>query len=376
MIENPLLRLQEYGQSVWLDSLSRNLIRTGRLSQLIELDGLSGVTSNPSIFEKDIDGSDDYDSDIGRLRNQGLPPEQIYEKLVIADVQEAADLLRPVYDRTGGIDGYVSLEVSPALAHDTAGTIREGKRFWKAVNRPNALIKIPATKEGLPAIAQCLAEGVNINVTLLFGLPRYKEVAEAFLLGLEQRAQQNGDLRNLRSVASFFVSRIDVLIDEKLDVIGLAGWQAGYDARELRGCAAIASAKIAYQIYKEIFNSGRFRKLQERGARKQWLLWASTSTKTKEYSDVKYVEALIGPETINTMPLETLEAYRDHGAPAPRLEQGIEEGHETMRKLAEMGINIDEMTQQLEDEGVDKFLKPFNKMIQRLAQKAALTPAS
>jgi len=374
MTRNPLLRLQEHGQSVWLDSLGRSLIRTGQLKTLIHSDGLSGVTSNPAIFEKAIDGSDDYEAEIRNLRDHGKTPTEIYETLAVKDIQDAADLLQPVYQRTSGSDGYVSLEVSPRFAHNTRATVEEARRLWDAVDRPNVMIKIPATKDGLHAITQCIADGLNINVTLLFGLPRYREVAGAYISGLEQRVQRNEDLRNVRSVASFFLSRIDVLIDEKLAEMERSGGQQAGQARELRGSVAIASAKLAYQIYREIFYGNSFRTLEKLGARKQWLLWGSTGTKSKEYSDVKYVEDLIGPETINTMPLETMDAYRDHGNPASRLEQGLNEARSIMQNLDSIGIGIDGVTHKLEEEGIDKFVKPFDKLIKHLAQETI--PAS
>jgi transaldolase/transaldolase/glucose-6-phosphate isomerase len=360
MANNPLLKLKDHGQSVWLDLLSRQLIRSGELSKLIRDDGLSGVTSNPAIFEKAIGGSDAYDADIRKLLEERKSTSELYERIAVNDIQEAADLLRPVHDRTAGQDGYVSLEVSPLLAHDTNQTIEEARRLWTAVQRPNVMIKIPATREGLPAITQTIAEGININVTLLFGLPRYHAVTDAYLRGLEQRGERGDDLRNLKSVASFFLSRIDVLIDRMLE----------NKAPGLNGEVAIASARIAYQMWKEIFSDERFRKLERQGARKQWLLWGSTSTKTEGYSDVKYVEALIGPETINTMPMETLEAYRDHGQPAPRLEQEVKRAREVMAQLKDAGIEIDEVTQKLEDEGIEKFAKPFKKLLAGLEEKS------
>jgi transaldolase/transaldolase/glucose-6-phosphate isomerase len=334
------------------------------LRRLIQEDGLSGVTSNPAIFEESIGGSDDYDADIEDFGRRGDSPADIYLKLTVKDIQEAADELRPVYDRTQGADGYVSLEVSPLLARDTAGTINEAKSLWAAVAKPNVMIKIPATKEGLSAIEECISAGININITLLFSLERYREVAGAFIRGLERRAAAAQDVRNVRSVASFFLSRIDVMIDPML-----------HDA-SLKGEAAIASAKLAYQIYKEVFGGDRFGKLEQKGARKQWLLWASTSTKSKEYSDVKYVEPLIGPETINTMPVKTLEAYRDHGDPAPRLEQDVEHAHDIMRRLKEAGIDLNAVTGKLEQEGIDKFVKPFEKLARTLQEKTSALQAA
>lgn len=368
MSTNPLRKLQQYGQSVWLDFLSRNLIRSGQLQKLIDADGLTGMTSNPAIFEKAISGSADYDSDIRALLEKDASPSEIYETLAVADIREAADHLRPIYDRTGGMDGYVSLEVSPKLAYDMQATVYEAKRLWSEVERPNVMIKIPGTRQGLPAISECIAEGININVTLLFGLPRYKEVVDAYLRGLERRVNGGLEVRSVRSVASFFLSRIDTLLDPQLEAAEDAGAKG---ARELRGRVAIASAKLAYEIYQQVFSETRFQNLERRGARKQWLLWASTSTKNPEYSDVKYVEELIGPETINTMPLETIEAYRDHGDPAPRLQEDVDGTREVMNRLAGIGINIDEITQKLEDEGVEKFVKPFDKLLRGIRDKAS-----
>jgi transaldolase len=361
MMENPLLQLKQYGQSIWLDLLSRELLRSGKLRRLRDEDGVSGVTSNPAIFEKAINGSSDYDAEIRRLAEEGRSPSEIYEALTVADIRDAADLLRPVYDSSKGLDGFVSLEVSPLLARDTGGTIREAKHLWSIVNRPNAMIKIPATVEGLPAIAECIREGININVTLLFGLSRYRQVIDAWLHGLEERAADGGELAGIRSVASFFLSRIDVLVDPMLETSG--------DGRSLKGQTAIASAKLAYQIYTEVFSTSRWNALERRGARKQWLLWGSTSTKTEGYSDVKYVEALIGPDTVNTLPIETLEAFRDHGRPALSLVEGIVDAREVMARLAELGIDMDHISRVLEAQGVEKFVTPHKKVTDALEQK-------
>ena len=325
MKENPLLKLERFGQSVWLDFIRRGMITSGELAELIREDGLRGVTSNPSIFEKAVGGSHDYDQTIRALALEGKNAHQIYESFTVEDIQRAADLFIHVYDEVGGTNGFVSLEVSPYLAHDTAGTVAEARRFWAAVQRPNLLIKVPATQEGLPAIQQLISEGINVNVTLLFGLERYREVAEAYIAGLEARAAQDGPLKLVASVASFFVSRIDLLVDSLLEqLIHRAGAKSEMEAA-LRGKVAVASAKVAYQMYQELFFSNRFRSLALRGAHPQRLLWASTSTKNPSYSDVKYVEALIGPGTINTVSLQILNAYCDHGYPASRLEKGMTE---------------------------------------------------
>jgi transaldolase/glucose-6-phosphate isomerase len=372
---NPLVKLHSFGQSIWLDYLRRGLLTSGELQQLIDEDGLRGMTSNPSIFEKAIAGSHDYDEAIGVLALEDKGVDEIYQALTVEDVQRAADIFRPVYDREEGQDGFVSLEVSPHLAHDTEGTISEARRLWQSLNRPNVMIKVPATLEGLPAIEQLISEGINVNVTLLFGLPRYRKVAEAYIAGLEKRVDRREPIERLASVASFFLSRIDVLVDPLLEKwMRVDGPQAELAAK-LHGQVSIASAKVAYQIYKDIFASERFRKLAGQGARTQRLLWASTSTKNPNYSDVKYVEALIGPQTVNTIPQETLNAYRDHGNPASRLEDGLDLAREVLDRLSEVDIHIDQVTQQLEDEGVEKFIKPFDRLMDTLKKEreAALT---
>jgi len=370
MSGNPLKRLGTLGQSIWLDYIRRDLMASGELRRLIDEDGLRGMTSNPSIFEKAIADSHDYDGDIRAMALGGNRADAIYETLSQRDVESAADQFRPLYDRTDGQDGYVSLEVNPHLAHDTKGTIEEARRLWAALNRPNVLIKVPATANGLPAIQQLIGEGISVNVTLLFGLPRYRQVAEAYIAGIEARAAQGAPVKHLASVASFFVSRIDALVDPLLEKLIAQGSKEVDLAKRARGQVAIASAKMAYQIYKEIFGSDRFRRLAARGARAQRLLWASTSTKNPDYSDVKYVEALIGPDTVDTAPLETLDAYRDHGEPEARLEQGVEEARRVLERLPELGIDIDKVTRQLEDEGVEKFNKPFDKLMETLTQKS------
>jgi transaldolase len=370
MSENPLVKLGTFGQSIWLDYIRRKMIESGELKKFIDEDGLKGVTSNPAIFEKAIAGSADYDADIRKLAQAGKSIQEIYENLTVADVGDGADVFKSVYDRVDGKDGFVSLEVNPHLAHDTAGTIAEARRLWQALSRPNVLIKVPATKAGLPAIRQLISEGVNVNVTLLFGLPRYKEVAEAYVSGLEARAGQGQPLNRVASVASFFLSRIDVLLDPKLEAMAGAGGPHAAGAKELVGQIAIASAKIAYTIYQEIFGSERFKKLAAKGARPQRLLWASTSTKNPAYPDTKYVEPLIGPETVNTLPVETLEAYRDHGKPASRLTEEVDRAASHLQRLPELGIDLNQATQQLEDEGVDKFNKPFDSLMTTLEGKS------
>jgi transaldolase len=370
MKPSPLQKLHSLGQSIWLDYIRRDLVESGKLAKLIEQDALRGMTSNPSIFEKAVDESDLYDEQIQDLVEDGKSPEEIYEIVTQTDVRSAADVFRDVYDETDGKDGFVSLEVNPHLAHDTDGTISEAKRLWKAVDRPNIFIKVPATREGLPAIRDLIAEGININVTLLFGLPRYREVVDAYISGLEARVEAGKALDSIASVASFFLSRIDVLVDGKLETMAEDGGTNADRAAKLRGEVAIASAKTAYMIHHELFGTDRFAKLAERGARRQRLLWASTSTKNPDYSDVKYVDALIAPNTVNTVPMDTLDAYRDHGNPAVRADQDVEHARWVLNELADIGIDIDAVTQQLEDEGVEKFNKPFDAMMETL-EKAA-----
>ena len=370
MKSNPLKQLDTLGQSVWLDYIRRDLITSGELRRLIEEDGLRGMTSNPAIFEKAIADSHDYDADIRTMALQDRSIGTIYESLSQRDVQSAADEFRSLYDKTDGQDGYVSLEVNPHLARDTNGTIQEARRFWAALDRPNVLIKVPATEEGLPAIRQLISEGINVNVTLLFGLPRYRQVVDAYLSGIEARVAQGKPVKHVASVASFFVSRIDTMVDPLLDKLIAHGGAKAELAQKARGQVAIASAKMAYQIYKQAFRSERFQKLAAQGARVQRLLWASTGTKNPDYSDVKYIESLIGQETVNTVPVETLDAYRKHGEPKLRLELETEEAGKVLAQLPELGINIDDVTQQLENEGVEKFNKPFDKLMETLAQRA------
>ena len=371
MKENPLLQLESLGQSIWMDFIRRDMVTSGELKRLIEQDGISGVTSNPSIFEKAIGGSHDYDDHIRNLARQGKSADEIYQAVTIQDIQMAADVFRPVYNRTHAGDGYVSLEVSPLLAHDTAETIKEARRLWKEVERPNLMVKVPGTKEGLPAIEQLVAEGLNINITLLFGLPRYQQVAEAYLGGLESLAAHDKAVDKAASVASFFLSRIDVLLDPILEKkVSEGGPKAGL-AAELGGRVAIASAKAAYAFYRELFYSPRFNSLARLGARTQRLLWASTSTKNPAYRDVKYVEPLIGVDTINTLPIETINAYRDYGKPSLQLDQGMAEARRILKDLGKVGINLDAATQQLEDEGVDKFNKALDQLMAVINEKRA-----
>ena len=371
MNENPLKQIQSFGQSIWLDDIHRNLIVSGELYCLIEEDGLRGMTSNPAIFEKAIVDSHEYDQDIRSMKIAGKGTAAIYETLTQGDVKSAADVFRHLYDKTQGQDGYVSLEVNPHLAHDAKGTIVEARRLWADLSRPNVFIKVPATAEGLIAIQQIISEGINVNVTLLFGLPRYRQVAEAYLAGIEARLALGKPVKYVASVASFFVSRIDALVDPLLDKLIAQGGKEVILAKQAKGQIAIASAKAAYQIYKDIFDGERFRLAAAHGARVQRLLWASTSPKNPDFSDVKYIEALIGKHTVNTVPPKTLAAYRDHGQPKARLEQDEQEVLRLLEQLTELGISIDTVTRQLEDEGVEKFIKPFDKLMATLAKADA-----
>jgi transaldolase len=372
MKNNPLKKLEALGQAIWLDYIRRDLIANGDLKRLIEEDGLRGMTSNPAIFEKAIAESNIYDSEIRRIASQKKDVNETYEAISQQDVQNAADVFRPLYEKTKGVDGYVSLEVNPHLAHDTKGTVEEGRRLWSALNRPNVFIKVPATREGLVAITQLISDGINVNVTLLFGLPRYRAVAEAYIEGLERRVAQQKPINQIASVASFFLSRIDILVDPLLEKMMASDARNNEFAKEAHGEVAVSSARAAYQIYKEIFGSPRYKKLVEKGARVQRLLWASTSNKNPDYSDVKYIEALIGPNTVNTVPPQTIDAYRDHGDPKLRIELDLSKANRILENLPSLGINLDNVTQQLEDEGISKFNEPFDKLMDALKKKSSI----
>ena len=360
MTENPLLLIEKFGQSIWLDYIRRYLINSGDLRQLIEKDGLRGVTSNPAIFEKAIAHSNDYDEAIRNLALQNKNTAEIFEALTVADVQQAADVFFCVYDSLKGKDGYVSLEVNPHLARDTNGTVSEARRLWKLVGRPNIFIKVPATKEGLPTIRQLISEGINVNITLLFGLPRYEEVAEAYMAGLEDRLAQGKSVYRIASVASFFLSRIDALVDSRLEKIMAAGGPQATAARNLRGTVAIASAKMAYSIYKKMIGGEQFAKTQAAGGgNPETSLGQHQHQESGVFRDVKSVEALIGPDTINTMPLETLNAYRDHGNQIARLEIGLDFAASVLQRLPELNIDLNQVTQELEDEGIEKLTNPL-----------------
>lgn len=371
MKENPLKKLETLGQSIWLDYIRRDLITSGELRRLMEEDGLSGITSNPSIFERAIVDSNIYDRDIHDLALKGKNTITIYEALSQRDVQHAADEFRTVYEKTGGQDGYVSLEVNPHLAYDTQGTIEEARRLWTALKRPNVLIKVPATSAGLPAIRQLISEGINVNVTLLFGIPRYRQVIKAYIGGISDRIEQGKPVKNIVSVASFFLSRIDAVIDPKEEEFVALGGEQAHFATKIRGQVAISSAKIAYKIYKENFENEQFAKLALKGASLQRLLWASTSSKDPDYSDIKYVEALIGPNTINTLPLNTLEAYRKHGNPALQLEVNVEQASWVMSELSEIGVDMKKITKKLENDGIKKFIDAFDKLMEAISKKSS-----
>ena len=368
MKENPLRKLQTLGQSIWLDYIRCDMISGGQLKHFIEEDGLLGMTTNPSIFEKAIAESQLYDKVIADLVGKGKNVQDIYETICLRDVQNAADKFKFTFTKTGGKDGYVSMEVNPHLAYDTDGTIKEARRLWAALNRPNVLIKVPATKEGLPAIRQLISEGINVNVTLLFSLERYSEVAEAYIAGIQDRKKEGKAVDKIASVASFFLSRIDALIDPKEEDYAASVVKMSLFASIIRGEVAISSAKLAYKIYQEKFETTEFSQL---GASPQRLLWASTSSKNPADGDVKYVEALIGPNTVNTIPLQTFEAYRDHGHPKSTLKETSEHAATVLSVLSEFGIEINDVTRQLEDEGVEKFISSYDQLIKAITEKSA-----
>ncbi|HEV2712386.1 MAG TPA: transaldolase, partial [Gaiellaceae bacterium] len=347
MSRSRLHQLSDLGQSVWIDSLSREWLRTGELARMMEEDAVVGVTSNPTIFQKAMAEGDWYDDQLREVLAEEDDPKEIFVRLASDDIREACDLMSSVWDRIRGLDGYVSFEVDPALANDTEATIEEAQRFHDLIGRQNLYVKIPATKAGLPAIEEMISRGKSINVTLIFSLERYAEVAEAYIRGLERLVEAGGDPTPVTSVASFFVSRVDTETDKRLDAIG------GHD--HLKGRLGIANAKLAYERYKEIFRGRRWEALAARGATPQWCLWASTSTKNPDYSDVMYVEGLIGPETVDTMPKETIEAFQDHGEARLTLEQGLDEARQLLEELARAGVDYDDVTQVLEEEGVQKF---------------------
>lgn len=359
---NPLQQLLEQGQSIWYDFISRQFIANGTMQQLVD-QGLRGMTSNPTIFEKAIASGSDYDDQISQLSNAGQTTSQIALQLFMADVRNACDVMRPVYDSSNGTDGFISLEVSPKLATDTEGTIAEAERIWQEVSRPNLMIKIPATPEGIPAVRRCIAAGININITLMFSMEQYQAVAEAYISGLEDRLAAGGAIAGIASVASVFVSRIDSLIDAQLGNIGTP------EALALKGKAAIANTKLTYQLFKTAFSGQRWERLAEHGAQLQRPLWASTSVKNPAFPDLLYVDNLIGPHTVNTVPPETLVAIMDHAVVKPAIEVGIQESEATLRQLTEAGINIPAVMDQLLDEGVEKFVASFDTLFAKIEAK-------
>ncbi len=358
--------LRELGQSIWLDYIRRDLVEDGGLAALVE-DGLGGVTSNPSIFQKAIAESDLYDAQLRDElgRDPGADTLTVYEALALRDIRNAADVLRPVYDGTGGADGFVSVEVSPELAHETEATVQEARRLWRATDRPNVMIKVPATQAGIPAIETLIGEGVNVNVTLMFSLDHYDDVSAAYLRGLDAL----DDPSRVASVASFFVSRVDTKVDAALDEIG------GAEAEALRGTIAIANAKLAYDRYHQVFHGPRFEAFRARGARPQRVLFGSTSTKDERYTDVLYVDGLIGPETVNTVPPDTLDAFRDHGTVGETLTQDLDDASDRVERLGALGIDLDAVTDQLQEEGVKKFADAFQALLDALEKKRGAVPA-
>ncbi len=368
---NPLLQLKALGQSVWYDTVDRAQLDNGLFKRMLDEDGVVGVTSNPTIFQKSISQGDAYDEQITQLVREGKSTNEIYEALAIRDIRTVADMLFPIYEKANRQDGFVSLEVSPDLAHDTEATLNEARRFWKLVDRPNLLIKIPATPEGLPAVRQSLLEGININITLIFSIEDYHKVADAFISALEERNAEGKDISHIASVASFFVSRVDTLVDQLLEEKIKASTDNAemQTLKSLQGKAAIANARLVYQDFKKIFNSPRFETLKHSGAHVQRPLWASTSTKNPAYRDVLYAEELIGPNTVDTMPLETIENFRDHGKVRLSVEDDIQQAKNEFAELEKIGIHYDQVTQQLQDEGVKKFADSFHELFKGIESK-------
>jgi transaldolase len=370
-MNNPLLQLKTHGQSVWFDNIDRAQLISGQFKRLLDEDGVVGVTANPTIFQKSISQGHAYDEQMTQLIKEGKSTNEIYEALVMRDICTVADILRPIYDRTNRQDGFVSLEVSPDLAHDTGSTLSEVRRFWKTVDRPNLMIKIPATPEGIPAIQQALTEGININITLIFSLDNYRQVADAYLSALEERNAEGKDISHIASVASFFVSRVDTLVDKVLEdrIKATSDSAEQQKLKSLEGKAAIANARLVYLEFKRIFGTPRFESLKHSGAHVQRPLWASTSTKNPAYRDVLYAEELIGPDTVDTMPLETIENFRDHGRVSRTIENNIPQAKAELAALEEVGIHYDQVTQQLQDEGVQKFADSFHELFKGIESK-------
>ena len=370
---NPILEIEnQYGQSIWMDNLSRDIIQSGELKQSIADKGIRGITSNPSIFEKAIVGNEIYDEAIEAGIKADKSVVEIYEDLIFTDIRNACDIFMPVYEETDGLDGYVSIEVPPDLAKKTDDTVTEARRYYQTVDRPNLMIKIPGTPEGLPAVEQAISEGMSINVTLLFSVESYIDTAWAYIKGLEKRAEAGEDISRVASVASFFLSRIDVMIDERIDSkLESAEGEAKEKLEAIKGKVAIANAKIAYQKYKEIFGSARWKALADKGAKVQRLLWASTSTKNPEYSDTMYVDELVGMDTVNTLPPDTIDACVDHCDPGDRIETDLDAAHKIIDGLQDeaVDIDLDTVMDDLIEEGIDKFIKPFESLMSSLENK-------
>jgi len=370
---NPLHALLDQGQSLWLDHITRDLVRGGELQRLIDEDGLRGQTSNPTIFQEAIAAGTAYDDQIAELARAGHDARAIFEALAVTDIQDACDLFRPLYERTNGADGFVSIEVSPHLAHDNQGTIAEARRLWQAVARPNLLVKTPGTAAGAPVVEQLLREGINVNITLLFALRNHEQVMWRYISALEERAMAGQPIDQIASVASFFVSRVDTLVDKQIEA-RLAQTRDAEQQTQLRrllGTVAIANAKLAYERFQTIFGGERFQRLQARGARVQRVLWASTSTKNPAYRDVRYVEELIGSDTIVTAPLKTIQAFKDHGQVRRTVDMNLEDARATLAALQSFGIDYDAVTQQLEDEGVAAFAKSYDELLAGVERKRA-----
>jgi len=378
MATNHLLEISAYGQSIWMDNLTRDIIKSGELKQMTETGGIKGITSNPAIFEKAIEGNKIYDEEIEAGIRKDKSVLEIYESLVFDDIRDACDVFLPVYEATKGLDGYVSIEVPPTIAKNTETTISEARRYNQAIGRPNVMIKIPGTAEGLPAVEAAIADGINVNITLLFSVESYVQTARAYIRGLEKRVAAGKDISKIASVASFFLSRIDSNIDSKVDKMLAAATDEESKAKllSIKGKVAIANAKIAYQEYKKIIQSDRWKALSAKGAQVQRLLWASTSTKNPEYSDVMYVDELVGPDTVNTLPPSTIVACTDHCDVDNRVENDVDSAYKLMETLKEENINLDEVMAELLEEGIDKFVKPFDTLMKSLEDKVKqLVPA-
>lgn len=371
---NHLIEIKEYGQSIWMDNLTRDMVQSGELKGLVENGGICGITTNPSIFEKAMMGNAMYDADIEAGIRAGSPTYKIYESLIFADIRNACDILRPVYESSNKLDGYVSIEVPPTIADDTEATIKEARRYYQEIGRENVMIKIPGTTAGLPAVEQVISEGINVNVTLLFSVNSYVETAWAYIRGLEKRSAEGKDISTIASVASFFLSRIDSNIDKRIDEKlkkGVDDLNVEAKLKSVKGKVAIANAKVAYQKYKEIFGSEQWQALAAKGAKVQRLLWASTSTKDPNYSDVMYVDELVGADTVNTLPPNTIEACADHCDPQARVDTGVEEAYKLLENLKDpdININLDEVMDELLVEGIDKFVQPFQSLMDSLEEK-------